>query len=159
MEGFKFIKIIFLFSSLLLITFLISCQSPLFQTEYNAKNDLATNTRYHYKYISKNNVGQTPNDKLNVLITNDVKTVVYNDKEVIITNTIYIWIGGPSFPADDNFTIGNSNIDGEFPHYAFNSDEVVGKLTIVNNNVITISFATLYPPYLNIQNVTCNKVQ
>ena len=149
MEGFKFIKIIFLFSSLLLITFLISCQSPLFQTEYNAKNDLATNTRYHYKYISKNSVGQTPNDKLNVLITNDNGV------------GIYMWIGSASFPINDNqrFDIKSSDIDGEFPHYAFNNEQLVGKLTIVNNNVITISFATLYPPYLNIQNVTCNKVQ
>ena len=150
MEALRFIKIIFSFFILLLVIFfLISCQSPLFQAEYNAKNDLATNTQYHGKYISKNNVGRNPNEKLNVLITNDNGI------------GIYMWIGSASFPINDNqrFDIKTSDIDGDFPHYAFNNDELVGKLTIVNNNVITISFAKLLPPYLNIQNVTCNKTQ
>ncbi|WP_286033164.1 hypothetical protein [Brachyspira pilosicoli] len=150
MEGLRFIKIIFSFFILLLVIFfLISCQSPLFQAEYNAENDLSTNTQYHGKYISKNNVGRNPNEKLNVLITNDNGV------------GIYMWIGGSSFPVNDSqrFDIKSSDIDGDFPHYAFNNDELVGKLTIVNNNVITISFAKLLPPYLNIQNVTCNKTQ
>ena len=150
MEALRFIKIIFIFSiSLLVIFFLISCQSPLFQAEYNAKNDLATNTQYHNKYISKNNVGRNPNEKLNVLITNDNGI------------GIYMWIGSASFPINDNqrFDIKTSDIDGDFPHYAFNNDELVGKFTIVNQNVITITFATMYKPYLNIPNVTCNKVQ
>lgn len=70
-----------------------------------------------------------------------------------------MWIGGSSFPSSDKdrFDISNSAIDGEAPHYAFNNEELVGKFTMVNNNVINISFATLYQPYLNIQNVTCNK--
>lgn len=149
MEGLRFIKIIFVFSILLLVIFLISCQSPLFQTEYNAKNDLATNTQYHVKYISKNNVGRNPNEKLNVLITNDNGV------------GIYMWIGGSSFPVNDSqrFDIKSSDIDGDFPHYAFNNDELVGKFTIVNQNVITITFAKLLPPYFNIPNVTCNKTQ
>ena len=149
MEGLRFIKIIFVFSILLLVIFLISCQSPLFQTEYNAKNDLATNTQYHVKYISKNNVGKNSNEKLNVLITNDNGV------------GIYMWIGSASFPINDNqrFDIKTSDIDGEFPHYAFNNDELVGKFTIVNQNVITITFAKLLPPYFNIPNVTCNKTQ
>ena len=76
----------------------------------------------------------------------------------MITNDgIYIWIGGSSFPADNNFQVKNSNIDGEAPHYAFNNNEVVGKLSLISKNVINVSFATLYPPYLNIQNVVCNK--
>ena len=92
---------------------------------------------------------RNPNEKLNVLITNDNGI------------GIYMWIGSASFPINDNqrFDIKTSDIDGDFPHYAFNNDELVGKLTIVNNNVITISFAKLLPPYLNIQNVTCNKTQ
>lgn len=147
MEGFKFIKIIFGFSVLLLVIFLISCQSPIFQIPYNAKNDLLTNSQYYGQYISKNRVGKNANEKLNVLITNDNGI------------GIYMWIGSSSFPANNNFEVKNSNIDGDFPHYAFNNDELVGKLTIVNNNVITISFAKLLPPYLNIQNVTCNKTQ
>ena len=150
MEALRFIKIIFSFFILLLVIFfLISCQSPLFQAEYNAKNDLATNTQYHGKYISKNNVGRNPNEKLNVLITNDNGI------------GIYMWIGSASFPINDNqrFDIKTSDIDGDFPHYAFNNDELVGKFTIVNQNVITITFATMYKPYLNIPNVTCNKVQ
>lgn len=148
MEALRFIKIIFIFSVLLLVIFyLISCQSPLFQAEYNAKNDLATNIQYHNKYISKSSVGQNPNEKLNVLITNDNGI------------GIYMWIGSSSFPANNNFEVKNSNIDGEFPHYAFNNEKVVGKFTIVNQNVITITFATLYQPYLNIPNITCNKVQ
>lgn len=147
MEGFKFIKILFSFSILLLIIFFISCQSPLFKTPYNAENDLKNQTNYHWLYISKNKVGQNENEKLNVLITNDNGI------------SIYIWIGGSSFPSEDKdrFDISNSAIDGEFPHYAFNNEELVGKFTMVNNNVITITFATLFPPNLNIQNVTCNK--
>ena len=80
----------------------------------------------------------------------------------MITDTdvsIYIWIGGSSFPADNNFQVKNSNIDGEFPHYAFNNEEIVGTLTFISQTKINISFATMYKPYLNIQNVTCNKVQ
>ena len=163
MEGFKFIKIIlFSFYILVLIIFFMSCQSPLFQTSYNAKNDLADikYTNYYGPYISKNAVGTIPSEKLNVYITNEVITNVYDGKENIITNTLYIWIGNSSFPDKyDFFIVGYSNVDGEFPHYAFNSDEVVGKFTMVNKSVITITFATLFPPYLNIQNVTCNKVQ
>lgn len=150
MEALRFIKIIFIFSVLLLVIFyLISCQSPIFQIPYNAKNDLATNIQYHNKYISKNNVGQNQNEKLNVLITNDNGI------------GIYMWIGSASFPINDNqrFDIKTSDIDGELPHYAFNNEKVVGKFTIVNQNVITITFATMYKPYLNIPNVTCNKVQ
>lgn len=150
MEALRFIKIIFIFSVLLLVIFyLISCQSPIFQIPYNAKNDLKSQTDYYGKYVSKNNVGQNQNEKLNVLITNDNGI------------GIYMWIGSASFPINDNqrFDIKTSDIDGDFPHYAFNNDELVGKLTIVNNNVITISFAKLLPPYLNIQNVTCNKTQ
>ncbi|MBW5398271.1 hypothetical protein [Brachyspira pilosicoli] len=162
MEGLKFIKIIlFSFSILLLIVFFMSCQSPLFQTSYNAKNDLASTnyTNYYGQYISKNTVGQNPNEKLNFYITNEVITNVYDGKQNIITNTLYIWVGASSFPDKNKFIVGYSNVDGEFPHYAFNSEKVVGKFTIVNKNVITINFATLLPPYLNIQNVTCNKVQ
>lgn len=149
MEGFKFIKILFSFSILLLIIFFISCQSPLFQIQYQAQNDLKNQTNYHWLYISKNKVGQNENEKLNVIITNDNGI------------SIYMWIGSSSFPSEDKdrFDISNSAIDGEFPHYAFNNNEVVGKLSIINNNLINITFATLYPPYLNIPNVTCNKVQ
>ena len=149
MEGFKFIKIIFGFSVLLLVIFLISCQSPIFQIPYNAKNDLLTNSQYYGQYISKNRVGRNANEKLNVLITNDNGI------------GIYMWIGSASFPINDNqrFDIKTSDIDGDFPHYAFNNDELVGKFTIVNQNVITITFAKLLPPYLNIPNVTCNKTQ
>lgn len=148
MEALRFIKIIFIFSiSLLVIFFLISCQSPLFQTEYNAQNDLAEQSEYYGQYVSKKNVGNNANEKLNVLITNDNGI------------GIYMWIGSSSFPANNNFEVKNSNIDGEFPHYAFNNDELVGKFTIVNQNVITITFAKLLPPYLNIPNVTCNKTQ
>lgn len=142
MWGLRFIKIIFDFSILLLVIFLISCQSPIFQIPYNAKNDLAANTQYHGKYISKNNVGQYRNEKLNVSITND---------------GIYIWIGGSSFPANDNFAVKNSNIDGELPHYAFNNEEIVGTLTFMSQTKINISFATMYKPNLNIQNIICNK--
>ncbi|WP_297285399.1 hypothetical protein [uncultured Brachyspira sp.] len=73
--------------------------------------------------------------------------------------SIYMWIGGSSFPSTDKdrFDISNSAIDGEAPHYAFNNAELVGKLSMINDNVISISFTTLYPPYLNIQNITCNK--
>ena len=162
MEGYKFFKIIFSFSSfLLLIIFFMSCQSPLFQTKYEAKNDLLTNSQYYGQYISKNNVSQNqdPNEKLNVIITNDIVTKEDNGKTTTATNSIYIWIGSSAIPVDENekIIIENSNIDGVAPHYAFNNDEVVGKLTIINNNVITITFASLFPPYLNIQNVTCNK--
>ena len=132
-------KIIFIF---LLIIFLISCQSPIFQIPYNAKNDLATNTQYHNKYISKSSVGQNQDEKLNVLITSD---------------GIYIWIGSSSFPADNNFAVQNSNIDGELPHYAFNNEEIVGTLTFMSQTKINISFATMYKPYLKIQNIICNK--
>ncbi|WP_157150767.1 hypothetical protein [Brachyspira sp. SAP_772] len=147
MEGFKFIKIICSFSISLIIIFLISCQSPLFQNPYNAQNDLVTNSQYHGKYISKNSVGQNANEKLNIVITNDNGI------------GIYMWIGSASFPINDNqrFDIKSSDIDGDFPHYAFNNEEVVGKLSIINQGVINISFAKLLPPYLNIQNVTCNK--
>ena len=147
MEGFKFIKILFSFSILLLIIFFISCQSPLFQIQYQAQNDLNSNTNYYGLYISKNQVGQNTSEKLNVIITNDNGI------------SIYMWIGSSSFPSEDKdrFDISNSAIDGEFPHYAFNNNEVVGKLSIINNNLINITFATLYPPNLNIQNVTCNK--
>lgn len=150
MEALRFIKIIFIFSiSLLVIFFFNSCQSPLFQTEYNAQNDLAEQSEYYGQYISKNRVGQNANEKLNVLITNDNGI------------GIYMWIGSASFPINDNqrFDIKTSDIDGEFPHYAFNNEKVVGKFTIVNQNVITITFAKLLPPYLNIPNVTCNKTQ
>ena len=149
MEGIKFVKIAFYFCFvlLLIIVFFVSCQSPLFQTKYEAENDLLTNSQSYGQYISKNKVGRNENEKLNVLITNDNGI------------SIYMWIGSSSFPSEDKdrFDISNSAIDGEFPHYAFNSDEVVGKFTMVNNNVITITFATLFPPNLNIQNVTCNK--
>lgn len=150
MEGIKYIKIVISLSFiLLLISFFMSCQSPLFQTPYNAENDLKNQTNYHWLYISKNQVGRNENEKLNVLITNDNGI------------SIYIWIGGSSFPSEDKdrFDISNSAIDGEFPHYAFNNEELVGKLSMINYNVINISFATLYQPYLNIQNVTCNKTQ
>ena len=110
MEALRFIKIIFIFSISLLVIFLISCQSPLFQTEYNAQNDLAEQSEYYGQYVSKKNVGNNANENLNVFLTND--------------NGIGI-----------------------------------GKFTIVNQNVITITFATLYQPYLNIQNITCNKIQ
>ncbi|MEI0531937.1 hypothetical protein R4I97_10275 [Brachyspira pilosicoli] len=126
----------------------MSCQSPLFQTPYNAENDLLTNSKYYGLYISKNDVSiNAANEKLNVLITNDNGI------------SIYMWIGGSSFPSEDKdrFDISNSAIDGEFPHYAFNNNEVVGKFSIINQNVINISFATLFQPYLNIQNVACNK--
>lgn len=160
MEGLKFIKILFSFSFLILIIFLIGCQSPLFQAKYNAQHDLTNSkyTNYYGQYISKNNVGNYPNEKLNVYITNEVTTKIYNNnEEVIITNTIYIWLGSGSL-SSDKFTIGTSNVDGEFPHYAFNNEEVVGKFTIVNKNVITITLSTLFPPYLRLQNITCNKV-
>lgn len=145
MEGFKFIKIIFGFSVLLLVIFLISCQSPIFQIPYNAKNDLLTNSQYYGQYISKNRVGQNANEKLNVLITNDNGI------------GIYMWIGGSSFSDDNNFQVKNSNIDGEFPHYAFNNEEIVGTLTFISQTKINISFATMYKPNLNIQNIICNK--
>ena len=159
MEGIKYIKIaIYLSFILLLISFFMSCQSPLFQIPYNAENDLASTnyTNYYGQYISKNQVTVNPNDKLNFYITNEVITDSGNAN--IITNTLYIWIGNSSFPDKYNFFIvGYSNVDGEFPHYAFNSDEVVGKFSIINQNVINVSFATLSQPYLNIQNVACNK--
>ena len=147
MEGLKFIKILFSLSSLLLIIFFVSCQSPLFQTKYEAENDLLTNSQYYGQYISKNAVGLITNKKLNVIITNDNGI------------SIYMWIGGSSFPSSDKdrFDISNSAIDGEAPHYAFNNNELVGKITIINNNVINITFATLFPPNINIQNLTCNK--
>ena len=145
MEGFKFIKIIlFSFSVLLLVIFLISCQSPIFQIPYNAKNDLKSQAGYYGKYVSKNNVGQNQNEKLNVMI---------RDTDV----SIYIWIGGSSFSDDKNFQVKNSNIDGEFPHYAFNNEEIVGTLTFISQTKINISFATMYKPNLNIQNIICNK--
>ena len=147
MEGSRFIKILFSLSSLLLIIFFVSCQSPLFQTKYKAENDLLTNSQYYGQYISKNKVGQNTSEKLNVIITNDNGI------------SIYMWIGGSSFPSSDKdrFDISNSAIDGEAPHYAFNNNELVGKITIINNNVINITFATLFPPNINIQNLTCNK--
>lgn len=147
MEGSRFIKILFSLSSLLLIIFFVSCQSPLFQTKYEAENDLLTNSQYYGQYISKNEVGQNTSEKLNVIITNDNGI------------SIYMWIGGSSFPSSDKdrFDISNSAIDGEAPHYAFNNNELVGKITIINNNVINITFATLFPPNINIQNLTCNK--
>ncbi|AGA65618.1 hypothetical protein R4M03_06800 [Brachyspira pilosicoli] len=149
MEALRFIKIIFIFSISLLVIFLISCQSPLFQTEYNAQNDLAEQSEYYGQYVSKKNVGNNANENLNVFLTNDNGI------------GIYIWIGSTSLPSINNqrFDIETSDIDGEFPHYAFNNEKVVGKFTIVNQNVITITFATLYQPYLNIQNITCNKIQ
>lgn len=148
MEGWKIVKVAF-YSFFILFSFIFinTCQSPIFQIPYNAKNDLKSQAGYYGKYVSKNNVGQNPNEKLNVVITN------YDGI------SIYMWIGSSSFPSEDKdrFDISNSAIDGEFPHYAFNNNEVVGKLSIINNNLINITFATLYPPNLNIQNVTCNK--
>ena len=160
MEGIKFVKIIFSISSLLLIIFFVSCQSPLFQTKYEAENDLLTNSQYYGQYISKNVVGyQNTNEKLNVFITKDVVTKEENGITTTATNSIYIWIGGSAFPTDEGtkFTVENSNVDGVYPHYAFNNNELVGKITIINNNVINITFATLFPPNINIQNLTCNK--
>lgn len=147
MEGWKIVKVAF-YSFFILFSFIFinTCQSPLFQIPYQAENDLKSQTGYYGKYVSKNNVGQNENEKLNVMIT---------DTDV----SIYIWIGGSSFPADKNFQVKNSNIDGEFPHYAFNNEEIVGTLTFMSQTKINISFATMYKPYLNIQNVTCNKVQ
>lgn len=143
MEDWKIVKVAF-YSFFILFSFIFinTCQSPLFQIPYQAENDLKSQTDYHGKYVSKNNVGQNQNEKLNVMITND---------------GIYIWIGGSSFPADNNFAVKNSNIDGEFPHYAFNNEEIVGTLTFMSQTKINISFATMYKPYLNIQNVVCNK--
>ena len=147
MEGGKIVKVAF-YSFFILFSFIFinTCQSPLFQIPYQAENDLKSQTDYHGKYVSKNNVGPNQNEKLNVMIT---------DTDV----SIYIWIGSSSFPSEDKdrFDISNSAIDGEAPHYAFNNNEVVGKLSLISKNVINVSFATLYPPYLNIQNVMCNK--
>lgn len=145
MEGWKIVKVAF-YSFFILFSFIFinTCQSPLFQIPYQAKNDLKSQTGYYGKYVSKNNVGQNENEKLNVMIT---------DTDV----SIYIWIGGSSFPADNNFQVKNSNIDGEFPHYAFNNEEIVGTLTFMSQTKINISFATMYKPYLNIQNIICNK--
>lgn len=147
MDGGRIVKVAFyLFFILFSFIFINTCQSPLFQIPYQAKNDLKSQTDYHNKtYISKNAVGQSETEKLNVMIT---------DTDV----SIYIWIGNNSFPDEDKrFDISNSAIDGEAPHYAFNNNEVVGKLTLISKNVINVSFATLYPPYLNIQNVSCSR--
>lgn len=145
MEGWKIVKVAF-YSFFILFSFIFinTCQSPLFQIPYNAKNDLKSQAVYYGKYVSKNNVGQNQNEKLNVMI---------RDTDV----SIYIWIGGSSFSDDNNFQVKNSNIDGEFPHYAFNNEEIVGTLTFMSQTKINISFATMYKPYLNIQNIICNK--
>ena len=145
MEGWKIVKVAF-YSFFILFSFIFinTCQSPIFQIPYNAKNDLKSQVGYYGKYVSKNNVGQNQNEKLNVMI---------RDTDV----SIYIWIGSSSFSDDNNFAVKNSNIDGEFPHYAFNNEEIVGTLTFISQTKINISFATMYKPYLNIQNIICNK--
>lgn len=136
------IKIIFVF---LLIILLYSCQNA--STLFPPTRLADGLTGYDGEYISTKNVGQNESEKLHVYVE--------ENKD----NGFYMWIGSSSTPSTSNtrFEVDISSISGTMPDYAFNNKEIVGTLTFMNQNRITISFATMYKPYLNIQNVICNK--
>lgn len=136
------IKVIFVF---LLIILLYSCQNA--STLFTPTRLADGLTGYDGEYISTKNVGLNESEKLHVYVE--------ENKD----NGFYIWIGSSSTPSSSNmrFDVDISSISGTMPDYAFNNEEIVGTLTFMSKNKMNISFATMYKPYLNIQNIICNK--
>lgn len=136
---YKLIKIKYIFF-IIIVVFLCSCNYSITKGAV-----IGDEVDYSGEYISVKTVGNNPNEKLHVFINKD--------------NGFYMWIGSSSNPesTNDRFDVYSEDITGEMPNYAFNNNELVGTLTILNKNRINISFAKMIPPSINLQNILCDK--